>query len=89
MTYEEHKIAEGQDLHKEHVIHDGRNDLKNCVPSCRSCNSEKNTRTLNDWYNKNNPKYTYERYFRIYQWMRYDCLKFIKKKRKKKTTRGD
>ena len=71
------------DFHKEHVIDNGRNDIKNCVPSCQSCNSEKGTKTLNEWYNPNNPKYTYERYYKIYLWMRYDCKKYTEKKTKK------
>lgn len=70
------------DFHKEHVIDDGRNDIKNCVPSCKSCNSEKHTSTLNQWYNPSNPKYTQERYYRIYIWMRYDYKKYIEPKKK-------
>lgn len=68
-----HKQAYKQQLHKEHVIHDGRNDIKNCIPSCRVCNSSKHTSTLSEWYNINNPNYTRERYLKIYEWLRYDC----------------
>jgi hypothetical protein len=71
-----HKRLTGRQLHKEHVIHSGRNDIKNCVPSCGSCNSSKRTQSLSNWYNANNRNYTYERYFKIYKWLRYDC-KFI------------
>jgi hypothetical protein len=71
------------DLHKEHVIDDGRNDIKNCIPSCQSCNSKKHKNTLNQWYNPNNPNYTYERYHKIYQWLRYDYKKYIHKKKPK------
>jgi hypothetical protein len=71
------------DLHKEHVIDQGRNDIKNTIPSCQSCNSSKHTSSLNDWYNKNNPNYTYERYHKIYQWLRYDYKKYIHKKKPK------
>lgn len=60
------------DLHKEHVNYDGKNDLSNCVPSCKVCNSLKHTFPLNGWYNKDNPVYTYERYHKIYLWIRYD-----------------
>jgi len=69
------------DLHKEHVIDDGRNDLKNCIPSCARCNSSKHTKTLNEFYNPSNPDYTYERYHKIYMWMRYDSKKYIKQKK--------
>jgi hypothetical protein len=84
MTEKEHRKIYKQDLHKEHVIDDGRNDLKNCVPSCKICNSEKHETSLNNWYNKNNIKYDYEKYYQIYLWLRYDCLKYIKKKNKRK-----
>lgn len=84
MTEEEHrKINRGQDLHKEHIIHDGKNDLRNCVPSCYRCNINKWKYSLNNWYNLNNPNYTFEKYHKIYQWVRYDYKKYIKKKRKK------
>ena len=74
-TEEEHKNNFKQQLHKEHVIDDGRNDIKNCIPSCRVCNSEKHTTSLNNWYNIDNRKYNYERYYKIYLWIRYDCKK--------------
>lgn len=80
----EAKKQQGQNLHKEHVIDCGRNDLKNCVPSCKSCNSEKHLTSLNDWYNVKNPKYTKDKYLKIYQWLRYDYKKYIKKKKKNK-----
>lgn len=78
----DHKTKFGEQLHKEHVIHDGRNDLKNCIPSCKVCNSSKKDQTLNKWYNKENPNYTYERYNLIYQWLRYDCKKYLEPKNK-------
>lgn len=85
LTEKEHrKKYWNNDLHKEHVIDAGRNDLKNCVPSCMSCNSKKHEKSLNNWYNKNNLNYTHERYYNIYLWIRYDCKKYIKKKRRLK-----
>jgi hypothetical protein len=83
MTEKEHRKINKQDLHKEHLIDCGRNDLKNCVPSCKSCNSEKHTDSLNNWYNSNNPKYTVEKYLKIYLWIRFECKKYIKRKRNK------
>jgi len=71
------------DLEKEHVIDDGRNDIKNCIPSCTTCNSKKKRRTLNEFYNPKNKNYTYERYHKIYMWIRYDCKKYIQKKKPK------
>jgi hypothetical protein len=75
------------DLHKEHVIHRGKNDLSNCVPACENCNNEKYDKSLNEWYNKNNPKYNKEKYYKIYQWLRYDYKKFIMPKRRYKSQR--
>jgi len=72
------------DFHKEHVIDDGKNDLSNCIPSCSTCNSQKNTKTLNEYYDLNNYNYTYERYFKIYQWIRYDYKEYIMPKRRYK-----
>jgi hypothetical protein len=65
-----HKESYGMQFAKEHVIHQGRNDIKNCVPSCKSCNSEKHIFTLNNWYNPTNVKYTYERYKTICDWFK-------------------
>ena len=58
------------DFHKEHVIDEGKNDLRNCIPSCSSCNTQKHTKSLNNWYNSINPNYTYERYYKIYLWLK-------------------
>ena len=81
MTEKDHKIKYNQNLHKDHVIDDGRNDLKNCIPACRNCNSEKWKFSLNNWYNPNNSKYLYERYHNIYLWLRYEYKKYIQKKK--------
>lgn len=82
LSEEDHKIFVGQQFHKEHVIVNGRNDLKNCVPSCRNCNCQKWEFSLNNWYNKSNPNYTYERYVKIYNWLRFDCHKHLERKTK-------
>ncbi len=75
------------DLHKDHVIDIGRNDIKNCIPSCSSCNDIKKKKTLNQFYNSNNPNYTYERYHKIYLWIRYEYKKYIIPKRRYKNQR--
>jgi hypothetical protein len=72
------------DLHKEHVIDGGKNDLSNCIPGCLTCNTSKHTKTLNQFYNPGNSNYTYERYHKIYMWIRYDYKKYIMPKRKYK-----
>lgn len=72
------------DFHKEHVVDCGKDTLGNCIPSCGQCNSEKNDKSLNNWYNINNPKYSYERYHQIYLWIRYDYKKYIMPNKKRK-----
>ena len=79
----EAKLKYNQYFHKEHVVTDGRNDLKNCIPSCRHCNLLKKRKSLNTWYNNDNPVYTYERYLKIYNWLRYDCHKYLEEKKHK------
>jgi biotin synthase-like enzyme len=83
MTEEEHKEKYKQQLHKEHVIYNGANDLSNCVPSCRTCNSEKHTTDWNLWYNENNPKYSQQRYDKITKWLECDYKKYIKQQNDK------
>lgn len=80
-------ITKNGDFHKDHVIDDGRNDLKNCIPSCKSCNCSKHETSLNNWYNKENPVFNQERYHKIYLWLRYDHKKFIKQKKIRKYTK--
>lgn len=65
------------DLHKEHVDHDGANDLSNCVPACKLCNSSKYNFVLEDWYNENNLNFTMERLTKIHKWLNIDYLMYI------------
>ena len=55
-------------LHQEHVDNEGYNDLRNDIPACKMCNDRKNTFTLSEWYNKDNPVFTQERYDKIIWW---------------------
>jgi hypothetical protein len=66
------------DFNKEHVKHDGSNKLNNCVPSCKSCNSKKYKHLLEEWYNRDNPNYTEERYNKIIKWTTEDYKQFKK-----------
>jgi len=65
------------DLHKEHVDHDGANDLSNCIPSCQSCNSTKNKKLLDEFYTEDNQNYTKERYDKIIKWIEEDYKQYI------------
>lgn len=73
----EAKKQQGQNLHKEHVDTEGANDLSNCVPACRKCNSSKWMHKLEDWYNEANNNYTYERLEKINKWLTEDYLNYI------------
>lgn len=64
------------DLHKEHVDHNGSNDLSNCVPSCQSCNSSKWTYSLLEWYTPEKEFYNEDRLSKIHNWLSVDFLKF-------------
>lgn len=78
MSYEDHFFKNKQDLHKEHAIHDGKNDLSNCVPSCRYCNSQKWEFPLDEWYSEGNPIYNVINKNKIIKWMEEDHKKFLK-----------
>lgn len=67
-----------QILHKEHVKHDGANDLSNCVPACKMCNSNKWTYELNEWYNQENEIFSSTRYEKIIVWLETEYKQFIK-----------
>jgi hypothetical protein len=60
------------DLHKEHVDDDGSLYLNNCVPSCQTCNTNKFQKELNEWYNKDNPKFKQWRLDKIIKWITED-----------------
>ena len=64
------------DFHKEHFDHNGSNELDNCVPSCKECNSSKGDKEFEYWY-KIHPKFTYERLNKISKWLDKDYKKYI------------
>ena len=69
------------DFHKEHVIHDGANNLSNCVPSCKTCNSSKRQFIMEEWY-KNNPNFNQERLDKIHKWLDEDYKLYIQENNK-------
>lgn len=79
ISEEAHKKMHNQQLHKEHVNHNGSNMLDNCVPACRSCNSKKWEFDLNDWYNDTNPVFDQDRLKLINQWLEVDYLIYMSK----------
>lgn len=72
MTEKEHKKLFKQQLHKEHVEHDGANDISNCIPACKTCNSSKRTYTLEEWYAEDKSFYQVDRLNKIIKWLEND-----------------
>ena len=57
-------------LHKEHVDDEGYNDLRNCTPSCQSCNSTKGSKTIEELLQlKFIDGFTEEKYNKIIWWI--------------------
>lgn len=65
------------DFHKEHNDHAGENDLSNCIPSCKSCNVQKNTLDFEMWYEQRCKGYSEERHKKIIKWLSEDYKLFI------------
>lgn len=84
LTIEDHwfkyrgKLING-DFAREHVNHNGSNDLSNCVPSCKNCNSQKWEYYFEDWYSEGNTIYSEERKNKIIKWLEDDYKLFIEK----------
>jgi hypothetical protein len=66
------------DFHRDHVDDNGENDLSNCIPGCKTCNSEKHDKDWDEWY-INNENYNDERYNKIVKWLREDYIKYKEK----------
>lgn len=60
----------GNSLHKEHVDHEGSNDITNCVPSCKGCNSSKWKYSFEEWYIEKNEVFSEERLNKINKWLK-------------------
>lgn len=43
----------------------GTNDISNLLPACSRCNGRKGAKSLTNWYNERNPRYSSERWERI------------------------
>lgn len=64
----------GHNLHKEHAINNGSNNIANCVPACRRCNSSKRTEDYFNWYKKTNKFFSSERLDKINDWLFYEAI---------------
>ena len=80
---ENYRIYDGKsqkiDFHKEHVDDNGANDLSNCVPACKSCNSSKWAFTLEEWY-REQEYFSEEKFTKIYFWCNEEYKKYIEDK---------
>lgn len=66
-----------QRLHMEHADPSGLNDLSNCIPACKSCNSRKWKYEMDEWYNTSNLNFNIERRKRIKTWLNTDYQLYI------------
>ncbi|AZV43660.1 endonuclease [Peribacillus asahii] len=66
------------DFHKEHVDHNGSNNLANCVPSCKSCNGRKHTSSLEEWFNISKD-FDQNNLHKIKKWLDSDYKQYINK----------
>lgn len=69
------KIIFNNNLHKEHVDPSGNNKIHNCIPACKSCNSNKWKYSLEEWYNPENKIYSVDRYNKVIEWLQRSQLK--------------
>lgn len=75
-------VTKNGNFHKEHVNHLGANDLSNCVPSCKICNSSKRTKELEEWY-KSETFFSQDKLDKIHKWLTEDYKLYIKEKKQK------
>jgi hypothetical protein len=86
ISQEEARKRDGQNLHREHVEHNGYNDLRNGVPACRGCNDKKWAFEMLEWY-KQQPFFSEERLQKILWWINEGYKKYIEVKPPYKLTR--
>lgn len=80
ISNDEAKNIYGRYLNKEHVIHNGKNDLTNNVPACTSCNTSKRQQDMIEWYLFDfNKIFDEDRLDKILKWLDEDCHKCIEK----------
>lgn len=71
ISEEKSKLKYDNKLHKEHVCHDGSNEINNCIPSCKGCNSSKRDYEMLKWYTQQD-FFDKNRLEKIYKWLNED-----------------
>lgn len=66
-TKEEQLRQNKEQFHKDHVEHDGYNDVRNCCPACTQCNTSKHKDSIEEWYPKQE-FYSQKNMDKIYWW---------------------
>ena len=84
LPYEQHIVQRNgkyivMNLHKDHVDHEGYNDLRNAIPSCRSCNDKKWAFPMEEWY-REQEYFTEDRLNFINWWVNEGYKEYIENK---------
>lgn len=79
ITEKKHKQIYKQQLHKDHVDNEGYNDVRNCVPACKDCNSSKWAFPLEEWY-KEQDFFNEDKLNKIKVWCNEEYKKYIEEK---------
>jgi len=69
-------ITKQGDFHKEHVNHEGKGDLQNCIPSCGKCNNSKYTEDMEHWF-KGQSFFSNDKLNKIHKWINEDYKQYI------------
>jgi len=67
-TKDEQLRQNKEQFHKDHMVHDGYNDVRNSAPTCTQCNTSKHQYSIEEWYPKQS-FFNQERLNKIYWWM--------------------
>lgn len=80
-TLEDQKKQNKEQFHKEHVEHDGYNDVRNCVCACTNCNSTKRKRKIQELFESGDiENFTQDKYDKIMLWCKEDYKQYIEDK---------
>jgi hypothetical protein len=87
ISEEEAKEKYGEQLHKDHIIHDGYNDIRNAAPACKDCNSKKWQTDFEKWF-REQEFFTEEKLNKLIWWMNEGYKEYIEDKPPYRITRS-